>query len=466
MSPSSRPARRFSFATLRRATVADTAWPHLMLAGGCTLVLALLIASTWQSSLGLDTLSALHTQGERAKRLDRLKLQLVDAETGVRGYLLTGETLYLEPYERTAAAIDDSVATLVADFSHTPHEGETVAALRQLVGLKMTAMSVAVARRTLTDEKLDDLVGKQLMDEIRAAIDGLAERLHERDRASLAQSMRRFEQTRLAVIALATAALVLLLVLFSSALRQLQLRAELAQLLRTENVRLDALVQTRTAELSRLASYLTNTREAEKARLARELHDELGALLTAAKMDAGAVVRKLAAQAPAALAALRPNLDRLVDTLTRGIALKRRIIDDLRPPLLQDLGLVAALRALTGEFNAAGDYRLDLELPDTEPALSPERALALFRIAQEALTNIRKHAHARTVKLALEIDAEGATLRIDDDGAGFDAAAAGSASHGLAGMRHRVQMFAGRLDVASAPGTGTRISARIARAAD
>ena len=438
------------------------AWPHLLLAGGCALIISLLITSFWQSSLGLEAVSSVQAQSERNGRLDRLQLRLVDAETGVRGYLLTGEPIYLEPYEAAITGLDQKLILISEDFADLPASAPAIAELQELVNDKLRVMAEAVAQRTMAEQPAGDIVGKQLMDRIRGSLDSLRQQLGSASQRSIDQSVLRFRQTRFAVIALATGALVLLLMLFNTILRQLQLREEIGRLLLTENERLDALVQARTAELSSLASYLTNSREVEKARLARELHDELGSLLTAAKMDAGAIARKLS---PEALAPLKPNLDRLRDTLSSGIALKRRIIDDLRPPLLQDLGLVAALRALGDDFALGHEQQVVLKLPEEDggetPEISGDRALALFRIAQEALTNIRKYAQAQQVEVELSFTAGHAELRVADDGVGFDPKRTAVGHHGLAGMRHRVQMFAGSFVLDSSPGKGTRILVRI-----
>ena len=258
---------------------------------------------------------------------------------------------------------------------------------------------------------------------------------------------------------LGASVLALLLVLVLVLYRQDRLRERMAHLLRSENERLHTEVAHRTQELSSLATYLTNAREAEQARLARELHDELGSLLTAAKLDAGWIARKLPAEA---VAPLRSRFDRLLDTLNQGIALKRKVVADLRPPLLSELGLVEALRALpdSGDIGEHGG-RLEIELPDTLPDVPAQTALALYRIAQEALTNVRRYAQARSVRLHLAVEGDELVLAVEDDGVGFDPAAREHNRHGLAGMAHRVQMLAGRLDIASAPGKGTRITARV-----
>lgn len=162
------------------------------------------------------------------------------------------------------------------------------------------------------------------------------------------------------------------------------------------------------------------------------------------------------------MTALRSRFDRLLDTLNQGIALKRKVVADLRPPLLSELGLVEALRALpdSGDIGEHGG-KLEIDLPDALPELPAQTALALYRIAQEALTNVRRYASATRVQLRLHTEGDELVLEIEDNGVGFDPSARDHDRHGLAGMAHRVQMLAGRLDIDSRPGAGTRISARV-----
>lgn len=300
------------------------------------------------------------------------------------------------------------------------------------------------------------------MDAIRRALAAMKTRMAAQGQRSLEQSIAHVQRTRWVVATLSGAALVLLAALFVVLQRQFRLRERLAALLHSENERLDGLVRARTAELSDLASYLTRTREAEKERLARELHDELGALLTVARMDASWLVRALDGAMPEACA---ERFERLLQGLDSGITLKQRIIDDLRPPLLRELGLVAALRTLGEAFAADSAVRLTLDLPAEDLVLPPEASLALFRIAQESLTNVRRHARARKVTLRLAVAPGHMRLNVEDDGIGFAAVHAASGHHGLAGMRHRVQMFAGEFAIDSRPGGGTRITATLPLAA-
>lgn len=431
-------------------------WHPLLLVLGCAFVLLLLGSSHWQATASLRALGNLRQQAERVERLDSLLIQLMDAENAVRGYLLSGNRAHLEPYEKTLVTANLTLEGIRGDLAPSPDNDAALADLSGLVAIKLRSLGQAVERGMAGGETRTE--GKRYTDRIRDRIFGLKARLAAEREASYERSINHVAGTRWMVSTLAAGVLILMAILFLVIKRQFELREQLATLLQSENQRLDMLVQERTAELSDLASYLTNAREVEKARLARELHDELGALLTVAKMESGWLARKLEGTA---LPNCAEHLARLDGMLDSGIALKRRIIDDLRPPLLEALGLVSTMRDLGEEFSQSSGQKLSLELPADDLDLPPATALALFRIAQEALTNIRKHARAKHVKLALRHVEGGLELEIEDDGIGFQTGWVRGRHHGLAGMKHRVQMCAGDFSLISKPGEGTRLLVRI-----
>lgn len=221
-----------------------------------------------------------------------------------------------------------------------------------------------------------------------------------------------------------------------------------------EGQRLAARVKERTAELTEMATHLVNVREDERAHIARELHDELGGLLTSMKLDFARLRRQpdLPAKTVERILAIEARLG-------EGIALKRRIIEDLHPSALSQLGLVQALEILCREMAERLDRPVHAELQDV--ALDKPAQLALYRIAQESLTNIGKYAGCSEVRVRLQ--AEGATVRLSvhDNGKGFDPLRVQHGRHGLLGMRVRVESHGGQLQVSSAPGAGTTIVATL-----
>lgn len=422
--------------------------------------LAWLIAGQQQSESSRLALEDLRARAARLHHLDTLLLHTLDAESSVRGYLLTHNPVYLTPYQDGQAELERTLGALRADTWSDERQQQQVDHLAMLVDMRWSLLTQAIERGAPPGaEQPDGGTGKQVTDDLRARILALrADTQAEIDRTQ-GGAFARFADARTMNRVLGASVLALLLVIVVVLYRQDRLRERMAQLLHSENERLHTEVAHRTQELSSLATYLTNAREAEQARLARELHDELGALLTAAKLDAGWIARKLPAEA---VAPLRSRFDRLLDTLNQGIALKRKVVAALHPPLLSELGLIEALRALpdSGDIGEHGG-RLEIDLPDALPELPPQTALALYRIAQEALTNVRRYAQATQVGLSLRTEGDELVLTVEDDGVGFDPAAREHSRHGLAGMAHRVQMLAGRLDIDSRPGHGTRISARV-----
>ena len=194
-------------------------------------------------------------------------------------------------------------------------------------------------------------------------------------------------------------------------------------------------------------------REEEKARLARELHDELAQSLTALKMDT-IWVRDNAAGGPETVAA---RLNEMVVMLDRTVAATRRMAADLRPLLLDDLGLVPAIEWLASSFSQRCGVPCSLSVDEgLELELQEPYATAVFRIVQESLANVAKHAGASQVAVALGKAAGAVILVVQDNGCGFFTAAARKPqSLGLMGLRERAQLLGGRVTIKSAPGQGT-----------
>jgi len=212
-------------------------------------------------------------------------------------------------------------------------------------------------------------------------------------------------------------------------------------------------------ELRELSARVLEAREEEKTLIARELHDELGQLLTALKMDLAWLRERggVGADVLPRLAAMGGIVDRMVGST-------RRIAADLRPLMLDDLGLADAAHWLVDEFAGRSGVRCEFEVSgDTAfEALDGKVATAVYRALQESLTNVAKHAGARSVRVALRATDGELQFEVEDDGRGIDPADLDKArSLGLKGMRERVAYFGGTLEVSRAPRGGTRVQARV-----
>jgi PAS domain S-box-containing protein len=209
--------------------------------------------------------------------------------------------------------------------------------------------------------------------------------------------------------------------------------------------------------LRQLAARLEDVREQDRKTIAREIHDELGQALTALRLDLSWIVGRLPPR-PVRLAAKTQAMIGVVD---QTIAAVRRIATQLRPPILDDLGLVAAIEWQAGETAARTGIRCALELPD-EVRLDDTRATAVFRIFQEALTNVVRHAGADSVYVSLRATAEDLTLEVRDDGRGITAAQlSDQGALGLLGMRERAEAVGGMLDVFAGATEGTTVVLRL-----
>lgn len=210
-------------------------------------------------------------------------------------------------------------------------------------------------------------------------------------------------------------------------------------------------MNTRTSRLDALAFHLQEVSEAEKTRLARELHDALGSCLTAIKMDVAWVRGRLVPEQ----GVLIDKLERAMKTLDQAIQKKRQIIEELRPTTLGSFGLATAARELAEQTAERVGWTLRLEMPADDPDLPEAVEITLFRALQEALANAAKHANATRVSVSLECVDDACSLVIEDDGAGFDPAEAQPRSYGLLAIRHRVEGRGGALEITSRPRHGT-----------
>lgn len=230
-----------------------------------------------------------------------------------------------------------------------------------------------------------------------------------------------------------------------------------------EQFELDRELAERTLALERLSARMVRQHEDERRRLSRELHDETAQVFSAVKMQLEALRSSLVPTASA-------RLDRLLGLVDQGIASIRQVTSDLRPSLLDDLGLVPALRSLITDFNDRSDLRVSLTAPDTLPPLPPDADLAVFRAVQEALSNVARHAGGQVVHVTLTADDGLLTIAIVDDGRGFPLARDGKVREadgrmGLTGMRERLHAVGGTVALRNLD-TGAQVTLRLPLAAE
>ena len=396
-------------------------------------------------------------------RLESMRLlQLTnDAEIAQFGFLVTGQDQYLSQFDAARAelpAVQQAITAFFADKG--ARSAGDVARLIDLSRLKFENIdqTLALARAGQARAAADlarSAVGREEMVELHAAL-----KAHFLDAAALQTNARVSIYDALMIERVAVGSLTLLSI-FSMFLflRQLELQDQSVRnqqtALHAERERLEEQVRRRTAQLTELARHLQSVREDERALLALELHDELGGLLTVSKLEIARARSKV--NEPEEL--LR-RLDRITDTLNQGIALKRRIIEDLRPSALTHLGLAVALQNLCSDMSDSLGIPVRLSMADSR--LSPDAELAVYRFVQEALTNVGKYALASDVEVRLEVTNGKARVTVRDDGSGFDTTTPRAGHHGLAGMQFRAESLGGSMHIESAPGKGTMVSIEFA----
>ncbi|MGW5658748.1 sensor histidine kinase [Streptomyces sp. NPDC003758] len=218
---------------------------------------------------------------------------------------------------------------------------------------------------------------------------------------------------------------------------------EVAEVIRTFNAMLERLEQERATSSARALL----AQEAERRRIAQELHDEVGQSMTAMLLG----LKRAADHAPAPL---REELHEVQEITRESLDEVRRLVRRLRPGVLDDLGLVSALTSLTEDFAAHTGLQVTRRFDSELPALAPETELVLYRVAQESLTNAARHADAERLTVALRHTDDSVVLEVTDDGCGIRAPREGA---GIRGMRERALLIGATLDITSAPRAGTRV---------
>ena len=378
----------------------------------------------------------------------------MEAESAQRGFLLTGEEQYLPPLESGLAETNRVLASLRARYARIdPDQAKVVDGVIADLEIKAREMrdSVGLLKSGKPREALalvkSDLGLRQALS-VTSALDGL--RVHERE--VITAQLQTWDRTVLINGRINTVNLVftlgILVILGLLATRDIRRRNDFATDLATQ-------IDTRTEELRDLSEHMSDVAETEKHALARELHDELGGLLVAMRMDVSQIRKRLGPTTDPDMVA---RWERVEQAVSQGLELKRRVIEDLRPTLLDNMGLFTALRWLASQRAEQAQLELRMEGLDEDIDLPPQTAIAVFRTVQEGIANIIKHARAGSLELKARVVGERLHVELSDDGRGVPVGAdQKTGSHGLKQMRFRMEAVGGTLHIGWRSPTGTRI---------
>jgi signal transduction histidine kinase len=439
-------------------TVVKRNWIVFSLSFAAALAMIFISEGSYLSSAA--TLDRLGSMGATRIALLSLARDFVDAETGQRGYLVTGRKDYREPYDLALLKIDESFKYLRRYYQH---EAAPLAILEKMESVATMRLSELALTIRLFDEGKADAakevvlsnIGSEQMDSIRAFNSELLQYESQKVERSRNDVYRAIWFSRIGVTALSAVCLLALFIYLRQTFALKQQQMELQALVQAERDRLEVEVVQRTEQLTVLTRHLLSAREDERSRLARNLHDDLGALLTSAKLDAARIKSRIGNAAPQAL----DLLAHLVTTLNSSISLGRGIIENLRPSALTNLGLAATIEILASEFGDHSGIQIHCDLDPVKLNASGE--LMVYRLVQEATTNIAKYAKAQHVWIKLSAVGSSVEVSVRDDGVGFDVTTKPISAFGLIGMRFRVEAEGGSLAIQSAPGKGTLIQARL-----
>jgi signal transduction histidine kinase len=412
----------------------------------------------------------LREAGERVQKsaarehsIDELQSSLSRSVGAERTFLLTGDSRYIETYKRAVAEVEPRLTDLSLAYAGSDASLGSIRDLQVLIGKRLADLSMVLAiQQSQGMAAAIALVKTSLGSDTGMVISDNLDRLRDREGVEHLEAVAHWESSLSLTrwITLAGTIINMLLVAVATRLVYLDMRrrAALNAELRDQKLELEHEVEARTRELVELSTHLQSVSEREKASLARELHDELGGLLVGARMDISWAEQHLTEDD----ADLKLRLNRVQQNLAAGVDLKRRIIEELRPTLLDNVGLFAALRWQMKETCAGAGLKCSESYPDEEPRFKSEASIALFRIAQEAFSNMLKHSRAKSADISLDMDDETLLMRIADDGIGMPAERfMAIGSHGLASMRHRARALGGRLEVRKPASGGTMLIVQI-----
>jgi protein-histidine pros-kinase len=445
-----------------------TWWPVAIV---ITISTGFVLALFTVAEFGRERLAVAAADARRAQvqwmRVVDLQLALLNAESAHRGYLLTGDPEYLEPLQSAATQIPILAKQLAATYrGRDAKVGAAVQELNAAANVQLKQMWAAVAlyqqHRPAAGLALSNAASKH---ESMATFRELSDVTRNYEQSLLETSLANWDRELLVVRRLNVASLIAGLMLIALAVtamvRSIRQREEAVGELARQHDALQAQADAQAAELMELYSHVQTVQEEERARLSRNLHDELGGVLLAARMD----VTWMQQDPLRDRDEIDQRMERVRKAIDQGIDLKRRVVEELRPTLLDTMGLVPALRWQLEETCKLANITCRDRFPEEELRFNRTGAITLFRILQEALVNIVKHSGASEVEASLEVTGEHVVLAIQDDGVGSTREDLGRThSHGIAGMRHRVQVLGGKFAIVSSPGRGTRVRVQVPRA--
>jgi len=394
-----------------------------------------------------------------------LKTKMYKAESAQRGYLYTNKPEYIEPFNNALNEARENIRKIEA-ISDQTHEGKDEAVMGEWLNIISASLEAKAAEMKVTL----NLVKSGKYSEARQVVnldEGLVETrkfmdyidtvIKKQNTTLNAKLKARADTILIARISIFGGALILIwlvVLVIKQLLAEIAIKSDLQLRVQRENAIYEEKLQQQTKLLRSLALDYQADVERERQKLSRELHDELGSIFTATKMDIAWVMKKMKTLEVEFGTEVIDKLRKTSSYVDQGIQYQRHIVQELHPSMLSTFGFWPALQSLINDAAERNQWDLTLNLPDENTKLNETISLVVYRIVQETLNNANKYAKASKVSVDVMVDAQYVKLEIEDNGVGVDMNALNGNTHGLSGMKHRVLAIGGHFEILSEPGKG------------
>ena len=400
--------------------------------------------------------------------LNELKANLYEAESAQRGYIITKRKEYVAPFNSALKQARFNIDMSEALVKNTSSEQNKIIEMQWLkavtASVEAKSAEMILTIKLVEQNKIAEAnevvnldIGRQQMQKFVIETDKLIKQQTINANMMVKKRQLSVNLARASVIGGALILILLVVMVIKQLLNELAAKSHLQQQALKENADYDIKLKQQTKLLRSMALDYQADVERERQKLSRELHDELGSIFTATKMDLAWCIKKLVEIAPD----VAQKLTKTTSYVDQGIQYQRHIVQELHPSMFSTFGFWPALNALIKDAAERNKWRLSLNLPDETIPLNETISLVAYRIVQESLNNANKYAKATAVNVDVMLDDHHIKLEISDNGIGVDMQSLDGLTHGLSGMRHRVQAIGGHFEMLSNPSQGVLIRALI-----
>ena len=388
--------------------------------------------------------------------LHQLKSNFFEAESAQRGYVITRKADYIAPFDESLKRARALVRLIEINILNQTQSKTRPADLQWLraiaANIETKSSEMILTTRLVNQNKIKEAqevinldVGMKEMQKFVKHTDKLISDQNEKIDSMIEKRIATVNLARASVIVGSLILILLVVLVIKQLIAELKLKSELQNQAIAQNTIYENKLLHQTKLLRSMALDYQSDVERERQKLSRELHDELGSIFTATKMDLAWTIKKLGDIAPD----LVSKLTKTTSYIDQGIQFQRHIVQELHPSMISTFGFWPALNALIKDAAERNNWALRLNLPEETVALNETISLIAYRIVQESLNNANKYAKATQIGVDMIVDNEHLKMEIEDNGVGMDMKAERTNSHGLAGMRHRVMAIGGHFETVS-----------------